>query len=115
MRVRHLLVLFLFLSCCFVPVGMAQSQSSSADGHSEGRRVVRKTAPSYPDIAKKMNLGGTVKVIATVAPDGTVKSVRPMGGSPLLIQAAQDAVYKWKFAPASAESAELIELKFDSQ
>ena len=111
MRVRHLLVLFLLLSCSFVASGTAQSQSSSA----EVRRVVRRAQPSYPEIAKRMNLGGTVKVLATVAPDGTVKSVQPMGGSPVLIQAAADAVYKWKFAPANAESKEPIELHFDAQ
>jgi TonB family protein len=111
MRVRHVLLLFLVVSCTFAPFGTAQSQSSSE----EGRRVVRKALPNYPEIAKKMNLGGTVKVLATVAPDGTVKSIRPMGGSPVLIPAAEDAVYKWKFAPASAESKEPIELHFDAQ
>ena len=111
MRVRHLSVLFLLLSCWCVFSGAAQSQSSAT----EVRRVVRKTLPSYPDIAKRMNLVGTVKVLATVSPDGTVKSVQPMGGSPVLIQSAQDAVYKWKFAPGNAESKELIELHFDPQ
>jgi TonB family protein len=109
MRVRRLLVLFLLISC-LVAAGMGQSQASSAE-----RRVVRKALPSYPEIAKRMNLTGTVKVLATVAPDGTVKSVQPMGGSPVLIQAAEDAVYKWKFVPASAESKEPIELRFDPQ
>lgn len=76
---------------------------------------MRKSVPMYPEIAKRMNLAGTVKVLATVAPDGTVKDVRPMGGSPVLIQAAQDAVYKWKFAVAGTESKELLELHFDPQ
>jgi len=58
-----------------------------------------------------MNLGGTVKVLAVVAADGNVKSVEPVGGSPVLIKAAQDAVAKWKFAPG-AESKEPIELHF---
>jgi TonB family protein len=111
MRVRRLLVLFLALLFCSVLAGSAPAQSSTA----EARRVVRKTLPVYPEIAKRMNLVGTVKVLATVAPDGTVKSVQPMGGSPVLIQAAEDAVNKWKFAPASAESKELIELHFDPQ
>jgi TonB family protein len=111
MRVRRLLVLFLMLSFCSVLAGSAPAQSSPA----EMRRVVRKTLPTYPEIAKRMNLVGTVKVLATVAPDGTVKSVQPMGGSPVLIQAAEDAVNKWKFTPASAESKELIELHFDPQ
>jgi len=47
-----------------------------------------------------------------VAPDGGVKSVEILGGSPLLINATRDAVLKWKFAPASAESKEQIELHF---
>jgi len=77
------------------------------------RRIVRRAVPVYPEIAKRMNLAGTVRVLADVAPDGTVKSVQPVGGSPVLIQSAMDAVNKWKFAPASAESKELIELHFD--
>lgn len=111
MRARRHLVLFLLLSCFLVASRTAHSQSSSA----EMRRVARKVLPQYPEIAKRMNLVGTVKVLATVAPDGTVKSVQPMGGSPVLIQSASDAVSKWKFAPAGAESKELIELHFDSQ
>jgi TonB family protein len=109
MRARHLLVLFLLFSCFCVVSRRAQSQSSSP----ETRRVVRKSLPQYPEIAKRMNLVGTVRVLATVAPDGTVKSVQPMGGSPVLIQSASDAVSKWKFAQAAAESKEVIELHFD--
>ena len=56
-----------------------------------------------------MKLGGTVKVVAVVAADGNVKSVEPMGGSPVLLKAAEDAVAKWKFAPGS-ESKETVEL-----
>lgn len=76
------------------------------------RRIVRKTSPIYPEIAKRMNLSGTVKVIAVVAADGEVKSVEPMGGSPVLLKAAEEAVAKWKFAPG-AESREPVELHFN--
>jgi protein TonB len=65
----------------------------------------------YPEAAKRINLSGTVKVIAVVAADGDVKSVEPVGGSPVLIKAALDAVAKWKYAPGS-ESRETIELHF---
>jgi len=58
-----------------------------------------------------MNLGGTVKVVAVVAPDGDVKSVEPKGGSPILLKAAEDAVSKWKFA-TGGESREIIEVRF---
>jgi TonB family protein len=76
--------------------------------------VLQKTNPVYPDIAKRMNLAGTVKVVAVVLTDGMVKSVEPVGGSPVLLKAAQDAVVKWRFAPGG-ESRELIELRFDPQ
>ncbi len=66
----------------------------------------------YPDIAKRMNLSGTVKVIAVVAADGEVKSVKPVGGSPVLLKAAEDAIAKWKFAPGT-ESKETVELHFN--
>jgi TonB family protein len=88
---------------------MAQNQQPSAEVL---RRIVRKTLPIYPEIAKKMNLSGTVRVIAAVAPDGEVKSVEPLGGSPVLLKAAEDAVTKWKFA-AGPESKEIVELHFN--
>ena len=109
MRIRYVLVLFLLSLAFFGPTRRAQSQQSPTEGL---RRVVRKTSPIYPEIAKRMNLSGTVKVLAVVAPDGEVRSVEPMGGSPVLLKAAQDAVAKWKFAPG-AESKEPVELHFN--
>ena len=109
MRIRYVLILFLLSSAFFGPARTAQSQQSSTEGL---RRVVRKTSPMYPDIAKRMNLSGTVKVIAVVAADGEVKSVKPVGGSPVLLKAAEDAIAKWKFAPG-AESKETVELHFN--
>jgi hypothetical protein len=35
-----------------------------------------------------------------------------MGGSPVLVKAAVDAIEKWKWAPAPQETKELIELTF---
>jgi len=59
-----------------------------------------------------MNISGTVKVIAVVTPDGKVKSLEAAGGHPLLIQAAEEAITHWRFAPAPGESRESIELHF---
>jgi protein TonB len=105
---RKCYVLILVLIFCYVlgPVGKAHSQQAQ-----NGRKLVRRVDPQYPQVARNMNLGGTVKVVAVVAPDGTVKKVEPVGGSPILVQAAQNAVTQWKFGPG-AESRETVELHF---
>ena len=102
MGIRGFLVLFL-LSVWWVGLAAsAQGQSSSESA----RKLVRKVDPTYPEMARRINIAGTVKVNAIVAPDGTVKTVEPVGGSPLLVQASVDAIRKWKFAPAAAETKE---------
>ena len=93
---------------CFGLAGPAQTQQPSNEN---SRKLVRKVEPRYPELAKKMNLSGTVKVVAVVAPDGSVKKVEPVGGSPLLVEAAQSAITQWKFAPGT-ESRETVELHF---
>lgn len=108
MRKPYLLVLFLIFSSCF---GSAQTSQSEQTSSESGRKVVRRLTPSYPEIAKRMSLGGTVRVVAVVAADGDVKSVEPKGGSPILLKAAEDAVAKWKFA-SGGESREIIEVRF---
>src|SRR5436305_9260534 len=107
MRMR-VLVSFLLLSGCLGPWATSQTQAPV-----EARKVLQRIMPVYPDIAKRMNLTGSVKVLVTVSPDGKAKTIQPMGGSPVLIKAVEDAVIKWKFASGSAETKELIELKFD--
>jgi protein TonB len=107
MRMRYVLILMIAL-WCFGPAGSAQSQPSPSEG---ARKVVRKVDPQYPAAAKRMNLGGTVKVVAVVAPDGNVRKVEPVGGSPLFVDAALSAIAQWKYAPG-AESRETVELHF---
>jgi TonB family protein len=109
MRMRYILIIIPVFLTSFGPTGTAQGQQASAES---ARRVVRQTAPIYPEMARKIGLGGTVKVVAVIAADGDVKSVEPVGGSPLLIKAAEDAVAKWKFAPG-AESRQTVELHFN--
>jgi TonB family protein len=103
-------LVFSLLAVCMIPATVGRAQESSGN-----RKVVQRTTPVYPEIAKRMNLTGTVKVIAVVAPDGKVKSVEPMGGSPVLIEAAKEAVSRWKYAPASADSREVVEMHFNPQ
>jgi hypothetical protein len=41
-----------------------------------------------------------------------VKSTRVIGGNPVLVQAAANAVSKWKFEVSQGETVEIIQLTF---
>ena len=87
------------------------AQSGSTD---EGKRKVKtKTSPIYPELARRMNVTGKVKIEVVIAPDGHVKSTRVIGGHPLLVQPCQDAVKEWKFAPAPEETTQVVEFDFN--
>ena len=75
------------------------------------RKVKSKVAPQYPELAKKMNVTGSVKLELIVAANGQVKSVRPLGGHPLLIDAAEAAVKQWRYEPGN-EGTEVVEIRF---
>jgi len=77
------------------------------------RRAKAKVQPSYPELARKMNITGTVKVEVVVAPNGTVKDARVVGGHPVLASAALEAAKKWRFEPSPVESSGIIDFKFE--
>jgi TonB family protein len=79
------------------------------------RKAKTKVAPAYPDLARRMNITGTVKVLVVVAPNGSLKDTKIVGGNPLLVNAAMDALKKWKFEPADSESTGTVEFKFQPQ
>jgi len=79
------------------------------------RKVKTRVAPIYPDIARRMSIAGAVKLVIVVAPNGSVKSSKAMGGHPVLVNAAMDAVRLWKFEPAATESTGVVEFKFQPQ
>ena len=76
------------------------------------RRAKSKVFPVYPELARKLNLSGTVKVEVVVTPSGTVKEAKVIGGHPVLAGAALDAVRKWRFEPTTMESTGTVDFKF---
>ena len=79
-----------------------------------GRKVKSKVEPEYPALAKRMNLSGRVKLEATVAADGHVVNTKVIGGNPLLVGAAADALKKWRYEAAPKDSDEIVEFVFDA-
>jgi TonB family protein len=96
-----------FLSPGAIIPGRAFAQTEVA------RKVKTRVSPSYPDLARRLSIRGTVKVVVVVAANGNTKDARVVGGNPVLVNAALDAVKKWKFEPAADEST--VTLEFDFQ
>jgi TonB family protein len=107
-RFRAARFLILLSALVAVPAGFSQQEQVESS-----RKIVNRVAPEYPQIARSINLRGNVKAEALVEPNGVVKSVEVKGGNPVLVRAAETAIYKWKWAPASRETREPIEVRFD--
>src|SRR5262249_38425586 len=81
----------------------------------EAKRAMKTQAkPAYPELAKRMNVAGAVKVEVVVAPNGSGKSAKALGGHPLLIDAAITAARNTKFEASAEETKELIIYNFSS-
>jgi TonB family protein len=78
----------------------------------EKRAIKQRGNAVYPELAKKMNVQGTVKVEVMVAANGAVRSAKALGGHPLLIDAAVNAAKQMKFEPAAGETREEIPFNF---
>jgi TonB family protein len=96
------------------PTPASQDRTTQDRAGSE-RKVTFRSQPTYPDLARKVHLQGVVKVEAVVRANGSVKSTRVVGGNPVLVDAATDAVSKWKFEPSQNETTELIEVTFSPE
>jgi TonB family protein len=110
LRTTAALLAVLSLSLAVKPVkaGAQQNQTDEIV-----RRAKTKVQPEYPDLARRMNITGSVKIQVVVLPNGTVKDARVVGGHPVLATAALEAAKKWRFEPAAEESSGVIDFKFE--
>jgi TonB family protein len=93
-------------SCATICVRPANAEEPS------DRKVKYRVEPQYPELARKLGLSGLVRIDLVVAANGNVKDTKVIGGHPILVNAAVDAVKKWKFESASSESIKAVEFKF---
>ena len=109
-RTATALLAILTLATCLRPI---QARAQQVQNDEIVRRAKTKVQPLYPELARKMSLSGTVKIEVVVAPNGTVKEARVVGGHPVLAGAALDAAKKWRFESAAGESSGVIDFKFE--
>jgi len=76
------------------------------------RKPVANPEPEYPEIARRMKITGVVKMEIVIAEDGSIKSMKVLGGHPVLVEAVQKALKSWKYAPAGSETTMQLDFKF---
>lgn len=70
-----------------------------SQGVTEGL-VIHKVLPTYPQMAKIARVQGNVVLAAIIGKDGTIQNLHVVStSSPLLNQAAIDAVRQWRYKP----------------
>ncbi len=98
MKIKRLVLTLILL------VGVAYAE--------EERKAVAQPDPEYPEVAKRMNLHGTVKLKLWITPTGSVSRVEYIGGHPLLAESAIAAVKKWTYEKAAKETTQVVAVKF---
>jgi TonB family protein len=99
------------LGALFLLAGAMVPEFAVAQGELT-RKVKTKVSPTYPELARRMSIHGTVKMIVVVSADGSLKNTKVVGGNPILVNAALDALRKWKFEPGQDESTGTLEFEF---
>ncbi len=97
----------------FLAGSVALGVSTAFAASNVHRAIVSRVAPTYPELARRMHVGGKVVLLVTIQPDGTVSATKLESGHALLVQAAQEAVTRWRFAPNPEISESEIEVDFN--
>jgi protein TonB len=69
-----------------------------SQGVTEGM-LVHKVQPIYPPLARQARIQGTVVLQAIISKTGTIENLHLVGGPPMLVPAAMDAVKQWRYRP----------------
>lgn len=60
---------------------------------------MHRVQPIYPPLAKAARIQGPVELRAIISKDGFIENLRVLGGHPMLVTAAVDAVKQWRYRP----------------
>jgi TonB family protein len=83
------------------PVGNVADDRQKGGGI-QPARLLKKTIPTYPRLAKAARIQGVVLLEATITESGRLEDVTVISGHPMLIDAAVDAIRQWHYEPAKS-------------
>jgi TonB family protein len=90
---------------------LLSAMAVSASGQ-EARKTISRPIPRYPEIAKRLNLVGTVKVEILIGPDGKIKNTNVLGGHPILVSSTLETLKEWKYEPTKTETMATLTFEF---
>ncbi len=82
-----------------------------AVSESDSRKLKTKVDPVYPELARRSHIAGTVRIQVLIAANGEVRNTKVLGGNPVLVQSAEQAVRKWRYEPGP-ETTLIVEFHF---
>ena len=88
---KQVIVVWLLAALGAGSVGTFSLRAQVAEIPESRRKVKVLTKPQYPDLARKLNLSGVVKIEVTIGSDGKVKRTHIVGGNPVLATEADRA------------------------
>lgn len=105
--------LFAMLLVCAICLGLLPQRLAAQKSDKPQRKLVYRESPGYPLTLREAHIGGVVRLEILISPRGTVEQVSPLGGNPVLVEAATSAVKKWRYASADTETKTQVEFTFD--
>lgn len=74
--------------------------------------LVWQCQPAYPFAARQAGIEGTIVLSLAIEPDGHVGKVELESGPAIFVLAAESAVRRWQYTPASTETVTEVKVKF---
>jgi protein TonB len=67
--------------------------------HMDEGDLVHKVLPMYPPLARSARIQGQVLLQALISKQGLIENLKVLGGHPMLVSAAKEAVRQWRYRP----------------
>jgi TonB family protein len=84
------------------------------EGGKPDRKLITRVEPDYPEVLRQMHIGGTVRLEITISPQGSVETVKLLGGNPILGEAAMKAVRQWIYAAGPSTATVQVSIPFET-
>lgn len=81
------------------PPPLGRAAPIRVGGRVRAPKPITQVRPEYPALARQARIQGQVQIDAILDEQGNVVEMKVVSGPPLLYQAAQDALRKWKYEP----------------